>query len=278
MPTKRAAVDIGKGGVGKTTTIAHIAAQAENAIAIDLSAKQNDLATHFGVDVSDPDVPLSAVFSDKWDIITDSIENVVERMTYETNEGVDIIPSDPGLSGADNNLGSIPVEDRYLKMNQFVDEHLAEQYDAVLFDLAGKEDNITLNGVVAATNLISPACPGKFEENQLKQEVLDTDEFRNDYGQTLDEHSIPHPQLRMVIPTMIDQRENESQRFLDYLNETFDGLVTEPIVNSANVGSAQTSGSTLYAMDDDELYKTGERAKEAYRNIASELLSTIEPR
>lgn len=278
MPAKRAAVDIGKGGVGKTTTIAHIAAQAENAIAIDLSAKQNDLATHFGLDVSDPDVPLSAVFSDKWDIITDSIENVVERMTYETNEGVDIIPSDPGLSGADNNLGSVPVEDRYLKMNNFVDEYLAEQYDVVLFDLAGKEDNITLNGVVAATNLISPACPGQFEENQLKREVLDTDEFRNDYGKVLDEHSIPHPQLRMVIPTMIDQRENESQRFLDSLNETFDGLVTEPIVNSANVGSAQKRGCTLYAMDDDDLYNTGERAKEAYRNIASELQSTIEPR
>lgn len=278
MPVKRAAVDIGKGGVGKTTTIAHIAAQAENAIAIDLSAKQNDLATHFGVDVSDTDVPLSAVFSDKWDIITDSIDNVVDRMIYETEEGVDIIPSDPGLSGADNNLGSVPVEDRYLKMNQFVDEYLTEQYDVVLFDLAGKEDNITLNGIVAATNLISPACPGKFEENQLKQEVLDTDEFRNDYEDVLKEHSIPQPQLRMVIPTMTDQRENESQRFLDYLNETFDGLVTEPVVDSANVGTAQSIGSTLYAIDDDELYKTGKQAKEAYRNIANELLSTIEPR
>lgn len=278
MPAKRVAVDIGKGGVGKTTTIAHIAAQAENAIAIDLSAKQNDLATHFGIDVADPDVPLSAVFSDKWDIITDSIDNVVERMIYETDEGVDIIPSDPGLSGADNNLGSVPVEERYLKMNNFVDEYLAEQYDAVLFDLAGKEDNITLNGVVAATNLISPACPGQFEENQLKREVLDTDEFRNDYGKVLDENSIPHPQLRMVVPTKIDRRENESQRFLDNLNETFDGLVTEPVVNSANVGTAQNIGCTLHAMDDDELYKTGKRAKEAYRNISNELLSTIESR
>lgn len=278
MPAKRVAVDIGKGGVGKTTTIAHIAAQAENTIAIDLSAKQNDLATHFGVDVSDPDVPLSAVFSDKWDIITDSIENVVDRMTYETNEGVDIIPSDTGLSGADNNLGSVPVEERYLKMNNFVDEHLAEQYDVVLFDLAGKEDNITLNGVVAATNLVAPACPGVFEENQLKREVLDTDEFRQDYGSVLDKHSVPYPELRMVIPTMVDQRENESQRFLDYLNETFDGLVTEPIIDTANVGSAQKNGCTLYAMDDDELYTTGQRAREAYRNIANELLSEIEAR
>lgn len=278
MPAKRAAVDIGKGGVGKTTTIAHIAAHAENAIAIDLSAKQNDLATHFDINVSDPDVPLSAVFSDKWDIITDNIDNVVDRMIYETEEEVDIIPSDPGLSGADNNLGSVPVEKRYLKMNNFVDEYLAEQYDVVLFDLAGKEDNITLNGVVAATNLISPACPGQFEQNQLKQEVLDTDEFRNDYGEVLDEHSIPHPQLRMVIPTMIDKRENESQRFLGYLNETFESFVTEPIVNSANVGTAQKVGCTLYAMDDDELYNTGKQAKETYRNIANELLSTIEPR
>lgn len=278
MPAKRAAVDIGKGGVGKTTTIAHIAAHAENAIAIDLSAKQNDLATHFDINVSDPDVPLSAVFSDKWDIITDSIDNVVDRMVYETEEGVDIIPSDPGLSGADNNLGSVPVEKRYLKMDNFVDEYLAEQYDVVLFDLAGKEDNITLNGVVAATNLISPACPGQFEQNQLKQEVLDTDEFRDDYGKVLDEHSIPHPQLRMVIPTMIDKRENESQRFLGYLNETFESFVTEPIVNSANVGTAQKVGCTLYAMDDDELYNTGKQAKETYRNIANELLSTIEPR
>lgn len=84
-------------------------------------------------------------------------------MVYETEEGPDLIPADDGLSGADNNLASVPVEDRYLHLDQFITNQLAPRYDLVLLDLPGKEDNITLNGIVAAEHVVAPLCPGAFE-------------------------------------------------------------------------------------------------------------------
>jgi chromosome partitioning protein len=71
--TMRAAFYVEKGGVGKTTSAAHIAVAAAsthdlNVILLDLAGTQNDLATQFGLtdEVADPDAPLSAVFGDDW--------------------------------------------------------------------------------------------------------------------------------------------------------------------------------------------------------------------
>lgn len=107
----RIATYASKGGVGKTTTAAHVAASAVqdhglDTLIIDLAGAQNDIATHYGVaetiETDENNAPISAVFGEQWDIIRDGIDDVVERMVYETDEGVDIIPSDMGLEGADN--------------------------------------------------------------------------------------------------------------------------------------------------------------------------------
>lgn len=43
------------------------------------------------------------------------IDDVVKRMIYETSESVDVIPSSPGLEGANNNLANVPIEQCYTK-------------------------------------------------------------------------------------------------------------------------------------------------------------------
>jgi chromosome partitioning protein len=279
--TTTAAFYVEKGGVGKTTSSAHIATSAAldhdlDVCLIDLAGTQNDLAAQFGIseDVADPDAPISAVFGDDWDFIVENISNVVERMVYETGEGPDLIPADAGLSGADNNLASVPVEDRYLKLAGFIQDQLADEYDAVFLDLPGKESNIALNGIFAAEHIVTPLSPGEFERNQLSNLDDDLEAIREDLHNVLDKHDV-YPHLAMVIPTMISKTTNESEEFVADITEEYPDIAAESVAKTQNISNNQGEGRTLFSVDEDDLYDTGVRAREAYRTNTDLLLDRL---
>jgi len=270
-----AAAYVQKGGVGgKTTTAAHVAVAAAqqhdlDVLLIDLAGTQNDLATHFGVDVDEDniDAPISAVFGDQWDLIRDGIDDVVDRMTFDTGEGPDLIPSDPGLGAADNNLANVAREERYDRLADFIETDLAGAYDFVLVDLPGKEDNIAISGLYAVEDVIAPLRPGAFERNQLDSLEDDLEAIRDAYP--------VDPQLAMVLPTMIDRRETQSKEFVEEINDGHPDIAGPQIVSSANIGNLQEDGMTLFGADDDDLYASGKEAREAYSEATTQLLQTL---
>lgn len=290
MPSgiKRAATYVPKGGVGKTTSAGHIGVSAHidhgaDVVEVDLAGAQNDLATQFGLSVADSedgaeteddhviDVPISAVFGDNWDTLATTLDDPVSRMTVETGEGPDLIPADSGLGGADNNLASVPLEDRFKKLGPFVDNHLAPKYDLVIFDLPGAENNISLNGLSAAGTVVAPLKPGKFERDQLDTLVTDLERIREEAG-----HDVA-PSLEMVIPTMVDERQNVDRTFLENLQAEYPDRVTEPVVDTQGISNDQWAGRTLFALDELDL-DTAKRARETYRTITNDLLDTLEAR
>lgn len=278
----RATAYVPKGGVTKTTSIAHIAVVAAQdhgleVLLIDLAGNQNDLATQFGIadEVVNPDAPISAVFNEDWEFIRENIPDVVDRMVYDTGEGPDLIPADAGLSGADNNLANVPREERYTKLDGFVSEDLAPRYDLVLLDLPGKDDNITLNGLFAAENVIAPLRPGEFEEQQLENLFRELEELRDDFdghGDTPD----AGPTVELIVPTCIDSRNSYHVEFAEQIQTEYPGLANAVVTNSANVGKLQKEGTTLFGAADDELYDTGKRARESYRETTDELLPRLD--
>lgn len=271
----RTATYVEKGGVGKTTTSAHVAVAAAcehdlDVLLIDLAGKQNDLSTHFGMvgEVEDVDAPISAIFGEDWDFIRDNIPDVIDRMVYDTGEEIDLIPADPGLGGADNNLANIPIEERFSKLDEFITHDLNKRYDFVLLDLPGKEDNIALNGLFAAENVTAPLKPGAFERNQLENLRADLDDLR-------EEHPID-PELTMVIPTMVKSSTNLSQEFVTEIQEAYpEQAAPVPVSNSQEISKKQNEGCTLFAVPEDELYNTGQRVLEAYRENTTELLNRL---
>lgn len=277
----RAAFYVGKGGVGKTTSAAHIATSASlnhdlNVVLLDLAGTQNDLATQFGMfnEVADPDAPVSAVFGEDWEFISENIPDIVDRMVFETDEGPDLIPADNGITGADTNLSSVPVEERYLRLDSFISDHLADRYDLVVFDLPGKEDNISLNGILAAERIIAPLMPGSFERHQLDTLRSDLESIRSDLQDVLEPKNL-HPRVEMIIPTMISSRTTQSAEFVDELDAEFGNLVGEEIPKTQNIPNLQDEGKTLFAADADELYVTGQRALEAYRQNTEQILERL---
>jgi chromosome partitioning protein len=272
---KRAAFYVEKGGVGKTTSTAHVGVSAHqdhglDVLLIDLAGTQNDLSTQFGVAdaTHDPTAPISAVFGENWEFIQENIPEIIDQMTFETGEGPDLIPADPGLTGADNNLTNIAIEERFGKLDAFIADKIAPRYDLVLLDLPGKEDNIALNGLFAAENIVTPLPPGAFERAQL-------DKLRTDLETIRDEHPV-NPRLAMVIPTIVNQTTNLSERFVNEIETEFSEIVASPVTDTANIKNEQDAGQTLFAIEDDELYQTGKRARRAYRNLTTDLLSRVE--
>jgi chromosome partitioning protein len=81
----------------------------------------------------------------------------------------------------------------------------------------------------------------------------------------------------MVIPTMISGRTKQSQAFVDDLEATYPDVAAAPVAESQNIGNLQGEGKTLFAVDEDELYATGQRAREAYSANAATLIDTIHP-
>lgn len=265
-----------KGGIAKTTSTGHMGVATYQdhgleTVLIDLAGTQNDLATQFGLadEVADPDVPVSIVFSDKWDLLRDSADDLVDRMVYETSEGVDLIPADDGLAAEDNNLANVPREDRYDRLETFIMDEIAPTYDLVLFDLPGKEDNITINGLHAAENVIAPLKPGAFELSQLE----------NLEGElatvAADEDHDAKPTLQLVFATMVDRTTNLSSEFVEQLETDYPEISGPAVAESANIADGQSDGRTLFAFEDDELYNTGRRARKAYRNLTDDLLTRL---
>jgi len=241
-------------------------------LTIDLAGTQNDLAAAFGLldETADPEARLSAIFTDSWDMIRENVDDILGKLTYPTGEGVDLIPADTGLSGADNSLASVPLEDRYSILSEFIQDFAAPEYDLVLMDLPGGENNISLNGLFAAESTVVPLRPGTFEANQLQNLEADLDTIADDTGGDVT------PAVSLVIPTMIDRRTNQASEFVAELQSQYPERVTEPIARSQNISDLQGEGRTLFDASDHELYATGQRAREAYRAATSDLLEVLE--
>lgn len=292
---RRAAVFNGKGGVTKTTTTGALGVGAAlehdvETVLVDLSG-QNDLASQFGLPedsddgddgasrhpiVDEIEQPVSAVVSDLWPKFRDSIgsREIVEQMTFDTDSGPDLIPSDPGLGTQTDWLSTVEPEDRYTFFEEFVSKELAPVYDLVLFDLpGGLENNLTLNGLYAAENVVAPVTPGKFEEDQfdaLRAKLAQKRDAWTDQG-----GKQPSPHVEMVVPARVSRNSGLHREFEESVDERFGELATPVVRDSANVSNAQADGETLFTRSG--LYDTGEEALEAYRVATEELLRRIDP-
>ncbi len=274
----RLATYVQKGGVSKTTTSAHATVAAAqdhglDAVLIDLAGTQNDLATQFGLteDIDDLDAPLSAIFGENWEFIRENVDNLVDRMVFDTGEGPDLIPADDGLGGANNNLANVPLEERFTVLDEFITSHLAPRYDLVVMDLPGNGNNIVLNGLFAAQQTLAPLQPGEFELNQLDRLKADLEEI----GAT---HDGVDPELSMVVPTAIDNREPQDKAFASEVEDKYEDVVGPRITKTADIKRGQGNGETIFAVDEDELLDTGVRAREAYRQLTTDLLDRLEAR
>lgn len=286
--TKRCSTYLAKGGTGKSTSTAHLGAalqqEGHDVLLIDLAGKQDDLATIFGLhdevaaDIAsegNEDYPnVTTTMEENWPNIVDLVGGVdaaLDQVTYETEEGVDLIPAHPSLDSLDGELGQVDdASERYSRLKTFLDEFVDEsgRYDVVLLDLPGAPNNITYNGLWATRDVLAPVLLGELEIKQARGLEKDLEEIREDYG--------VDAQLKMLIPNQYERVTNLDAEVLDDLCEEFGDVVAPEVVpKSQQIRNTTSEGRTLFAVDDDELSKTGAEAKEAFATNAKELYQRL---
>lgn len=279
--TKRAATFLDKGGTGKTTSAAHLgvalAEEGEDVLLIDLAGKQGDLAKHFGVwdDVqeqieADDDWPnISTVFAEEWDQIATKLgDAAVESLIIETGESVDLIPAHPGLDSLDADLGNIDdAEERYSRLEQFLDEYIDGRYDTVIIDLPGLTNNVSYNGLWATRNVIAPVEMGPFESEQAAALEQDLEKIGDQFDVGVE--------LAMVLPNKVDTRTKLANEYLDEFSDDYvDAIAPDHIPVSQDIRNAADEGQTVFALE--EPSTTATRARDAFLDNASALQQRLD--
>ena len=279
MPqTNRFAAFLDKGGTGKTTTVAHLSValhqSGQDVLAIDLAGKQGDLSKHFGVwseyqeqiDADDAWPNISTVFDDAWSTIASKLgDEAVTDLVIETDEGPDLIPAHPGLDSLDDDLGNIDdPNDRYSRLDTFLTDYVDPLgYDVVLVDLPGMTNNVTMSGLWATHNVVTPVEMGPFEAEQADALRSDLEKIGDNFGVDVD--------LKLVLPNKVDLRTNLAQEYLDAFAEEYpDAIAPEMVPYSQDIRNAAERGQTAFALE--EPSTTAQRAREAYLEAAEQLI------
>jgi len=238
--------------VGKTTTAINLAASlAVNDIPVLLidSDPQGNSTTGLGI-AKEPNRPTT------YDALLSAIP--IEQIAIPTAlDGLDIVPADKNLVGANLELVSVP--DRELSLRRKLN-NIRERYQYVLIDCPPALDLLTLNALLAADSVLVPIQCEFFALEGIS-ELMDTiDRVRSTFQHPL--------KIEGILLTMYDDRTNLTKQVAQDLNEFFAGDVFKTIIpRSIRLAEAPSFGKPIV------LYDVRSRGAEAYIKLAKEILT-----
>src|SRR3989338_1060344 len=241
-----------KGGVGKTTTAvnlgSYLAALGKNTLLIDF----------------DPQANASSALGHRAD--RSATENIYHGIVgrHEPEKIIKhsqifnfhFIPSGPDLAGALIELVDLPEREYFLR--KFVNR-LRHHYDYVLIDLPPSLSLLTVNGLVAADDILIPVQAEYYSLEGLSQ-LLETI--------ALIKNNLRHPlKILGAVLTMFDSRERLSRDVATELQKNFSHRIFNiKIPRTSELAEAPSFGKPvlLYAPDSICAY--------AYRKLAEEII------
>ncbi len=240
-----------KGGVGKTTTAVSIGAllaaeYGKRVLLIDLDP-QGNLSDHLGLDPAET---------------TDTVYNVIidglpARQAVRSVHGVDVLPANIDLSGAEIELAGMMM--RELRLKNAVAE-LCREYDYVLLDCPPSLGLLTISGLVLADEVIVPMQAEYLALRGLTQ-LLNTVKL-------VREHLNPRLAVAGVIFCMYDGRTNLARTVRDEVEKFFPGKVYATAVRkNVRLAEAPSFGQPV------NRYDSACAGTSDYRALAEEFLT-----
>ena len=208
-----------KGGVGKTTTAVNLggalAEQGLRVLCIDLDP-QGHLTINMGCRY--PDELEVTVY----DLLVNPQVSVADVRLQSEKIGVDFLPSNIELSGAELQLVTEFGRERILTEKL---EPYESEYDFVVIDCPPSLGLLSINALVAATEVIIPLQCEYFGMKGMQQLQRTIDRVRQKLN----------PKLRIagILPTIYKSRTLHSQEVLDLVKEHYEGQVFDVRVDSS---------------------------------------------
>ena len=239
-----------KGGVGKTTTVinlaAYLALSGTSTLVIDLDP-QGNATSGLGIDRRTVDRSV-------YDALIDRAP--MSELTVGTPiAGLDLIPSNSALSGAEVELVATPIRERRLAASL---AGLNGRYDRVLVDCPPSLGLLTVNALTAADGVLIPIQTEYYALEGMSQ-LLNTIRLVRD-GLN------PRLEIEGVLLTMYDARTNLSAQVAAEVRKHLNGTVFDTVVpRSVRLAEAPSHGLPI------ALYDPASRGAAAYRQLAGEV-------
>jgi chromosome partitioning protein len=239
-----------KGGVGKTTTVvnlgAYLALSGIPTLIIDLDP-QGNATSGLGID-------RRSVDASSYDALVDRV--AIDGLIVPTAiDGLDLVPSTPGLSGAEIELVDVPARERRLAASL---DGLNGRYRRVLIDCPPSLGLLTVNALTASDGVLIPIQTEYYALEGLSLLVNTIRRVREGLN--------PRLEIDGVLLTMYDARTNLSAQVAAEVRRHMNGSVYDTVVpRSIRLSEAPSHGLPI------ALYDPSSRGASAYRELAGEV-------